>query len=404
MTMHSRKEIHPVLLTVLSSWEGTPRAKDVVAEVTRQFPQLTTADLSKVNKDGGSTWRNRVHWARQDLVMQGLIDKSVRSVWPLTDKGVSKAMGAYPQIEPSALDVHDEAVPPPSDDSQPEPVSVILSEREALVEELLAAAADSADSNRLERAVADAMRYFGFDVDEIGGPGQTDVLAVAPLGPLRYRVVLDAKSTASKRVMESQINWLAIEQHRKTEQAEHAAIVGIDFAGGQLRQHAEEFGVCLLTVGELAELIQLHADQPLSHVVLRSVFASSPRASASLPEVRGSAADAKRRIRLLLFVLEQIDHFNTVAPDDVIVKPETLWATTLNIDELQGVTQLDVANALHLLEIIGAIGKSNGDGYVSQTSKAGAVAMLHSLGNASRLETEEDMPGEDTKEVKPQIA
>ena len=241
------------------------------------------------------------------------------------------------------------------------------------------------------------MRYFGFDVEEIGGAGHTDVLAVAPLGPLRYRVVLDAKSTASKRVIESQINWLAIEQHRKTEQAEHAAIVGIDFAGGQLPQHAEEFSVCLLTVGELAELIELHADQPLSQVVLRSVFASAPRASASLPEVRASAADAKRRVRLLLFVLEQIDHFNTVAPDDVIVKPETLWATTLSIDELQGVTQLDVANALHLLEIIGAIGKSNGDGYVSQTTKAGALAMLHSLGNASRHATEEDKPGEDTE-------
>ena len=112
MTMPTRHEIHPVLLNVLSDWEGTPRAKDVVAEVTRRFPQLTTADLSKVNKDGGSTWRNRVHWARQDLVMRGLVDKSVHGVWLLTEKGVSTAKGVYPQIEPMVLDIADEAAAP----------------------------------------------------------------------------------------------------------------------------------------------------------------------------------------------------------------------------------------------------------------------------------------------------
>ncbi len=227
------------------------------------------------------------------------------------------------------------------------------------------------------------MRFLGYDVVEIGGPGQTDVLAIAPLGSLRYRVVLDAKSTSTKRVIENQINWLSLEQHRKDEHAEHATVVGIEFAGGQLQKRAEDFGVSLLTVDGLIDIIRLHAQHPLTLVELRTVFASAGRSANSIPEVRAAAAQRARRMRLFLFLLKQIDHFNAVAPDDVIVKPETLWATTLSEDELVGVSQLDVADALQLLELIGALGKSNGEGYVSQTSLEGSIQLLGAIARAT---------------------
>ena len=386
MTMPRREEIHPVLLNVLRDWQGIPHAKEIVAEVTRRFPQLTNEDLAQVNKDGSGTWVNRIRWARQDLVMQGLIDKTVRGVWSLTPAGMVKANEEYPEIEPITVGVHDESAPPPQDRSDVEQLVVVPSECETLIDELVSAATDSTNPNRLEHVVADIMRFLGFDVAEIGGAGQTDVLAIAPLGPLRFRIVIDAKSTSSKRVMESQINWLAIDQHRRQELAEHAVVVGVDFAGGQLRQHAEEFGVCLLTVAEFAELIRLHVQQPLSLVELQTLFAASPRAAAAMPEIRAWAAQRVRRMRLLLFVLQQIDQFNTVAPDDVIVKAETLWAALLQMNELRGITQHDVADALRLLEIVGVIAKSNGDGYVSQTSLPGALAILSALSQVTQPE------------------
>lgn len=380
--MPRREDIHPILLRVLAQWQGTARPKDVVAAVTSEFPELTQEDLARLNTDGAFTWTNRVHWARQDLVMQGLIDNSVRGVWSLTPQGLDRALDDTPVLQNPD---HALAEDPPHAFGPDQPaVTILTSESEGLTEELVSAASDSSNPSRFEHALADALRFLGFDALEIGGSGQTDVLAVAPLGSLRYRVVLDAKSTSGKRVIESQINWLSLEQHRKDERAEHVAIVGTDFAGGQLQQRAEDFGISLLTVGELNEIVRLHASHPLTLVELRPAFSAAGRASVSIPELRAAAARRGRQMRLLLFLLKQIDHFNSVAPDDVIVKPETLWATTLSEHDLQGVSQRDVADALRLLELAGALSRSNGEGYVSQTSLEGSVQLLRAISMAAQ--------------------
>ncbi len=376
MTMPTRAEIHPVLLRTLAQWLGTPRPRDVIAKVTEAFPKLTDKDLASTNKGGESTWINRVHWARQDLLIRGLIDGSVKGVWQLTEQGRKEANQAD---EPKPIEPPVQVEEEPPELYEPQVLEVVSSDADALINELRNAAIDSANPARLERAVADALRFLDYEVNEIGGTGHTDVLALAPLGPLRYRVVLDAKSTSSKRVMEHQINWLGIDGHRKAEAADHACVVGSDFAGGALQQHAEDFDVSLMTTETLCELVQIHSELPLTLVELRSVFAAVPNASASMPEIRARAAARQGRMRLLLFLLQQIDHFNTAAPDCILVKAETLWAATLHLDEFRGIGQEDVSDALRLLEIIGAIAKPNGDGYVSQTSLSGAKSMLRAV-------------------------
>ena len=110
MTMPSRAEIHPVLLLTLKEF-GASEPRPVVDAVTRAFSnQLTRDDLERRQQDGRSSlWRNRVRWARQDLADMGLVDRSVRGVWKLTEAGERQAAAlSYATSDERALAAADE--------------------------------------------------------------------------------------------------------------------------------------------------------------------------------------------------------------------------------------------------------------------------------------------------------
>ena len=254
MTLPTQTEVRPILLKALFELGGRARPRDVYPRVTAAFPDITPEDLLVVFADGRTNrWRNRIQWARQDLVLANVIDRSERGWWKLTQHGATLAeRGASPgDLAP--------ATPPPrgpkpsADDGNtgddvtsagadaPLAMEVVASEPERLQQELAEAAADSQDPERLERAVGSALAFLGYEVEVIGGSGRTDVLAVAPLGINRYTVVVDAKSSSRGRVSDAQIDWLSIRSHKTAERADFSCVVGPDFASGQLRKRAIEF-------------------------------------------------------------------------------------------------------------------------------------------------------------------
>jgi restriction system protein len=66
---------------------GEARAKDVYEEVTKQFRQLTDADLSQTLPSGSNKWTNRIQWARQALVSKGELASAGHGVWSITARG-----------------------------------------------------------------------------------------------------------------------------------------------------------------------------------------------------------------------------------------------------------------------------------------------------------------------------
>ena len=209
-------------------------------------------------------------------------------------------------------------------------------------------------------------------------------------------MVIDAKSTASGRVSENQINWLTIDQHRKQESAELACVIGPGFAGGALTQRAEDLSVCLMTTEELAELVRLHAEKPVTLIELKHAFAASPHASDGLHNVRSAANERARRMYLLMFLLRKVDEFNRESPDELMVKPDVLWGAAAGDPDVKGATRSDVANALHLLEALGILAEADGGAYRPQTSLAGALQIVGAYGRLSN--TAEDEPGEQSGE------
>ncbi len=377
VVMPTRYQIHPVLLDILHD-AGSMKSAEAVETVTQAFSdQLTEEDLARRQKNGKSSlWRNRVRWARQDLRIRGLIDGSERGVWKLTAQGAELAADgeSHAPIEVDQSN-NDQVVSPP--------LEVLPLPAELVSQELRAAATDSKHPDRLERAVADAMRLFGFEVEEIGGSGRTDVLAIAPLGPNRYSVVLDAKASSKGRVTEAQIDWLAINKHREQEHADCAVVVGADFASGQFQAHAEKFGVSLLKVDDLNEVIGLHAQRPLSLVDLRAVMSSVPVAGLALTVIREAARARERRANLITFLLEKIQRFNQEAPDAVMAKAEVMYGLVLASanSKIHGATIEEVRDTLHLLATVGILEWTTDEAFVSQTSTPGALQMLARLGH-----------------------
>ena len=381
MTLPSRTDIHPVLLRVLRDSGGQARPRDAIPAVIAAFPQITDQELAEKEANGrGTKLENRIRWARQDLLISEHIDGSKRGVWKLTAKGAAAAVeGALIEVPEDEID---EADPEPLDtDPEPPVVAIVPNDFERSAAELLAAGTDSANPGRLEQGVAAALALLGFETEVIGGSGNTDVLAVAPLGIDRYTMIVDAKSASGGKVPEHQINWMSLSDHRDADRADYVVVVGPDFSSGQLRSRATDFSVCLLTTNELAELVRRQAETPISLTELRPLFAASPLARAALEIVDAAAERRTRRMRLIERILQTIGDYNWLKPDLVLATPETLFGLMLR-DFDGNISIEEIQQAFELLLALGIV-RREGNGYVSATSLSGAQQMLNALGRLS---------------------
>lgn len=384
MTLPSRADIHPVLLRVLRDFGGQARPRDAIPAVIAAFPQITDQELAEKEANGrGTKLENRIRWARQDLLISEHVDGSERGVWKLTAKGAAAAVeGALIEAPEDEID---EADPEPPD---PPVVAIVPNDFERSAAELLAAGTDSAHPGRLEQSVAAALALLGFETEVIGGSGNTDVLAVAPLGVDRYTMIVDAKSASGGKVPEHQINWMSLSDHRDADRADYVVVVGPDFSSGQLRSRATDFSVCLLTTNELAELVRRQAETPISLTELRPLFAASPLARAALEIVDAAAERRTRRMRLIERILQTIGDYNWLKPDLVLATPETLFGLMLR-DFDGNISIEEIQQAFELLLALGIV-RREGNGYVSATSLSGAQQMLNALGRLSLAPEQEE--------------
>ncbi len=76
-------------------------------------------------------------------------------------------------------------------------VPQVSGEIETICKELLEAQSDTQNPKRFEAAVAATLQALGCDAEHIGGSGDADVFADAPLGEDRFSFVVDAKTCQS---------------------------------------------------------------------------------------------------------------------------------------------------------------------------------------------------------------
>lgn len=183
-----------------------------------------------------------------------------------------------------------------------------------LVAELEAAQRDATHPQRFEQAVTEAFAFLGFDAQWHGRSGETDVVVESPLGHDRFRAVLDAKASGSGKISENQINWPAVAGHRQRMAADHAAIVGERFAGGNLQTFAVDFSIALIDTESLIEVLRLHLATPFQAGDLRPLFSTTGPMSAVIADLRQKAQSLQRHWRLIGDIIRLIDGFSRMDP------------------------------------------------------------------------------------------
>lgn len=141
-----------------------------------------------------------------------------------------------------------------------------------LIEQIKAAAVLGGDGQDLEIVTAKALGFLGFDVEQIGGAGNPDVIATANIGSQAYRVLFETKSRSSGVVNQNDVNFNALVEHRKKANADFVVVFASDFSGGNLERWAVEQNVRLIRVEEMKALLLAHAEAVSSLDRLRELF------------------------------------------------------------------------------------------------------------------------------------
>lgn len=250
----------------------------------------------------------RSTWARLQGSPTKLSDADGRFLFEALISGEAAAN----EVTPSLDDMASSALPAPipAKESEPPTPIVLADPVSKLIAELTAAQRDATHAARFEHAVAGAFSFLGFDVLTVGKSGRTDVLLESALGHDRFRVVIDAKASGNGKVPEGQINWPAIAAHRTAEAADHAVIVGEQFAGGNLLKFAADFDIALLDTGTLTEILRLHATTPFTAADLRPVFATPGLVAPILADLRQKSEALARHWALIAEILRLVDGFS----------------------------------------------------------------------------------------------
>src|SRR5581483_7195037 len=155
------------------------------------------------------------------------------------------------------------------------------------------------DGREFEEATEAAFKFLGFETQLISGSGNPDVLATAAMGEKTYRVLIDSKSRTSGVVQQNDVNFLVLEKQKQNASADHVAIVGAGFAGGQLAEFAAKNQVRLLSTSDLRELLLAHAESAFPLDVLRPLFQGGGATDEGVLSEILTSADSKSEVMLL---------------------------------------------------------------------------------------------------------
>jgi hypothetical protein len=125
-------------------------------------------------------------------------------------------------------------------------------------------------TNLFEQAVAKAFRYLGFDIQELGKRGETDLLAKPRLGPSSYSFIVDAKTQKDGKF--SDLQPMTILSHQRAKKADFAVVIAEDFTGNTIKSFAQENNIVLLSLAVLEEWVLLHSRTPLNLITYKSMF------------------------------------------------------------------------------------------------------------------------------------
>ncbi|MEU7986658.1 hypothetical protein AB0B56_17480 [Streptosporangium canum] len=232
--------------------------------------------------------------ARVALLVETGLAERISNVTRRTALGTALA-SSLPFLQ--CHNVHQDSVPNGADAAAME-AGQRLPLPEQLAAELVSSSTDSANYQRFERALAEAFRYLGVDVEVHSGPAKTDLVVTQWLSPTsRRRVAVEAKTDGAGLVTDQDVRFMRLSEHRARHQAHHTVLIGPGFDTRVFREASKE-EVAVLTAKQLAEAVVRHSKTPLyPHELVALLLAGQAGALEHI------WSDAERRTEALALVV-----------------------------------------------------------------------------------------------------
>lgn len=184
------------LLDALRELGGSGKPREV-SDVIALRCNLTDKKLEETLKSGQTRYYNQVHWARQYLVWEGLLDSSTRGVWTLTEKGNDTTLDdeASRHIFLKWVKIHAEARKRNRDPDVPTAVEQNADDNDH--KQVLLAVLKGLTPEGFERICARLLRESGFErVTVTGGPKDEgiDGIGILQVNPfVSFKVLFQCK-------------------------------------------------------------------------------------------------------------------------------------------------------------------------------------------------------------------
>ncbi|MFG3506197.1 hypothetical protein ACGF5F_11865 [Streptomyces sp. NPDC047821] len=197
--------------------------------------------------------------ARIALLVEAGLAERIGNVTRRTALGTALA-GSLPLQQ--RHDAHRDGAPSPAGTVAAE-ASERLPSPGRLAAEVVSSSTDSARYQRFERALAEAFRYLGADVEVHSGPAKTDMVVTLWLSPAnRRRIAVEAKTDGAGLVTDQDVKFMRLSKHRARHHADRTVLIGPGF-DTWVSQEAEKEGVAVLRAKQLAEAVLRHSVTPL---------------------------------------------------------------------------------------------------------------------------------------------
>ena len=157
-----------------------------------------------------------------------------------------------------------------------------------------------------EEAIKDAFIFLGFEGELIGGKGDTDVLLTANIGQESFKVNIDGKTSKSGKIIDRQIDWISLRDHKNKNKADFVVVVGPSFSGGNLEGRANEYYVSLLKTEDLIKLLEAHSRFPFTLTELKDLFTGRGDRSAQLEDLLTQNLSRRNLLEQLKVIIEEM--------------------------------------------------------------------------------------------------
>ncbi len=165
---------------------------------------------------------------------------------------------------------------------------------------------DSTSPANFEETLKNAFSFLGFEAELIGGSGDTDVLLTANIGQESFKVSVDGKTSKSGRITDSQIDWLSLRDHKKKNRTDFVVVVGSTFAGGNLKERANEYNVSLLKTEDLVKLVEAHSKFPFTLTELKDLFRGKGNRSTQLEDLLTQNFSRRNLLEQFRVIIEEM--------------------------------------------------------------------------------------------------